>query len=224
MPVPGTVRALPPAPGIACEWSFAVEAGLGRRDETGSESADDDAALMAATVGGDVVAFRRIVARHLPAVLSLARRMLRDDAEAEDVAQETLVRLWRQGRAVEIGPGGLRPWLRRVASNLSIDRLRASGRLEVTDEVPEQETPADQLSQLSAKDLSARVAEALAGLPDRQRLALTLFHYEELSQIEVGRMMGISDEAVESLLGRARRTLKKVLADEWQDLLPERSD
>jgi RNA polymerase sigma-70 factor (ECF subfamily) len=61
----------------------------------------------------------------------------------------------------------------------------------------------------------------LKDLPERQRLALTLFHYEGLSQIEVGKILGVSDEAVESLLGRARRALKAELKNEWQQLLPE---
>jgi RNA polymerase sigma-70 factor (ECF subfamily) len=65
------------------------------------------------------------------------------------------------------------------------------------------------------------VEAALAALPERQRVALTLFHYEGLSQIEVGDMLGITDEAVESLLARARRSLKTALKDEWRQLLPD---
>ena len=94
-------------------------------------------------------------------------------------------------------------------------------RLTVTDEVPEQIEPATQHSQLEAQDTSQRVDAALKALPDRQRTALTLFHYEGLSQIEVGRMMGISDEAVESLLARARRSLKAALRDELSELLAD---
>jgi RNA polymerase sigma-70 factor (ECF subfamily) len=86
--------------------------------------------------------------------------------------------------------------------------------------VPEQAEPARQLDSLAEQDLSRRVDQALKALPDRQRLALTLFHFEGLSQSEVGARLGISDEAVESLLARARRTLKATLRDEWQNLLP----
>jgi RNA polymerase sigma-70 factor (ECF subfamily) len=161
------------------------------------------------------------VDRHLGAVLAVARRMLRDDAEAEDVAQETLLRLWRSGGTLELGPHGLRPWLRRVAANLCIDRARSGRRLVVTDEVPEEAEPPTQMEGLEQQELAARVDQALKALPERQRLALTLFHYEGLSQIEVGDIMGISDEAVESLLARARRTLKGTLATDWQDLLAD---
>lgn len=183
--------------------------------------AREDAALVAAAAQGDATAFRTLVDRHLAGVLAVARRMLRDDAEAEDVAQEAMLRLWRSANGLEVGPPGLRPWLRRVVSNLCVDRMRSGKRLTVTDEVPEQAEPATQHSQLEAQDTSERVEAALRALPDRQRLALTLFHYEGLSQIEVGKAMGISDEAVESLLARARRTLKAALRDQLSELLAD---
>jgi RNA polymerase sigma-70 factor (ECF subfamily) len=169
---------------------------------------------------GDVDAFRVLVARYLGSLLGISRRMLRDDAEAEDVAQETLLRLWRSAHLVTIGPGGLQPWLRRVASNLCIDRIRSTRRETVTDELPEEPKPPDQLRYLEEQELGMRVDLALKALPDRQRLALTLFHYEGLSQLEIAAVMGISDQAVESLLARARRTLKAALDEEWRALLP----
>jgi RNA polymerase sigma-70 factor, ECF subfamily len=181
----------------------------------------EDASLVAAAANGDAAAFRSLVDRHLSGVLAVARRMLRDDAEAEDVAQEALLRLWRSADGLEVGPQGLRPWLRRVVSNLCVDRMRSGRRLMVVEEVPDRAEPATQLTQMEARDVSQRVDAALKELPDRQRMALTLFHYEGLSQVEVGRIMGISDEAVESLLARARRNLKGALREEWRELLAE---
>jgi len=181
--------------------------------------ASEDATLVAAAAQGDAGAFRSLVDRHLSGALAVARRMLQDEAEAEDVAQEALLRLWRSADGLEVGPHGVRPWLRRVVSNLCVDRMRSGKRLSVVEDVPEVVEPASQLAHLEAQDVSQRVEAALKELPDRQRMALTLFHYEGLSQIEVGRIMGISDEAVESLLASARRGLKASLRDEWRELI-----
>jgi RNA polymerase sigma-70 factor, ECF subfamily len=185
-------------------------------DENGEETE-----LLARVAAGESEAFRGLVDRHLPTVLAIARRMLRDDAEAEDVAQETMLRLWRNAAGLELGPHGVRPWLRRVASNLCIDRVRARRNTTVVEEVPEESTPPGQVRHLAERELGARVDAALQALPERQRLAITLFHYEGMSQIEVGEVLGISDEAVASLLARARRTLKVALRDEWRGLMPE---
>ena len=206
--------------GVAVERGRVPTPGREGATPAGQPVADDDAALIARVAARDGQAFRRLVERHLPALLGIARRMLRDDAEAEDVAQEALLRLWQLGGSLELGPGGARPWLRRVVSNLCIDRIRAGRRTDVTDEVPEQEVEADQLATLMDGDLAGRVDQALKTLPERQRLALTLFHYEGMSQIEVGEILGVSDEAVESLLSRARRALRAMLKDDWKQLLP----
>lgn len=183
-----------------------------------ADTRNDEAVLVAEVGAGDRHAFGVLMERHLGSIVSVARRMLRDDAEAEDAAQETFLRLWRSGATLEIGPAGVRPWLRRVVSNLCLDRVRGQVRVKEVDELPEVPEPAKQLAVLESQDVQRRVEVAMQKLPERQRLALTLFHFEGLSQIEIGNVLGVSDEAVESLLSRARRQLKADLKSEWESL------
>lgn len=184
-------------------------------------AAADDATLLAKTAHGDSVAFRCLVERHIANVTAIARGMLRDPAEAQDVAQEAFLRLWRHAGELELGNGGVKPWLRRVVSNMCIDRMRAGRNTTLVDEVPDRAEPATQGTALEEQDMAARVRKALDALPERQRQALTLFHFEGLSQLEICDVLGISEDAVESLLARARRTLKAALKDEWRQLLPD---
>jgi RNA polymerase sigma-70 factor (ECF subfamily) len=174
---------------------------------------DPDEALLARVGEGDPAAVRALVARKLPRLLALAGRMLGDQAEAEDVAQETFVRAWKQARDWRPGVAKFDTWLHRVALNLCYDRLRR--RREVaTESVPEQadEGPGPDRA-LQAQDVGVRVAAAMAALPDRQREAVSLCHYQELSNIEAAALMGVSVEALESLLARGRRTLRGALSD-----------
>ena len=188
----------------------------------GNEGQVPEAALLVAIGCGDRQAFRALVDSHLGGAVGTARQILGDAAEAEDVAQEAMLRLWRNAATLELGPAGLRPWLRRVVTNLAIDRLRAQRNTSVVADVPERAAPAEQALGLESRELAMRVQTALAALPERQRLALVLFHFEGFSQVEVGEKLGVSDEAIESLLARARRSLKLALKDEWRELLPDR--
>ncbi len=193
-----------------------------RRGEPGAgHDGVDDAALLALAGRGDEAAFRTLVERHVSLAMGVARRMLRDDAEAEDVAQEAFLRLWRSGERLDIAEHGLGPWLRRVVSNLCIDRVRSGRRLVIVPEIPEEAEPVHQSKTSEGAELSRRVDAALKDLPERQRLALTLFHFEGMSQAEVGTVMGVSGEAVESLLARARRGLKEALRGEWRELIAD---
>ena len=174
---------------------------------------DPDEALLARVADGDPAAVRALVARKLPRLLSLAGRMLGDAAEAEDVAQETFVRAWKQARAWRPGAAKFDTWMHRVALNLCYDRLRRR-REAPTDTPPEvvDDGPAPDRG-LQAMETGERVAAAMGALPDRQREAIVLCHYQELSNIEAAALMGISVEALESLLSRGRRALRMALAD-----------
>lgn len=174
---------------------------------------DPDEALLTGVGRGDPAAVRQLLDRRLPRVLALARRMLNDAGEAEDVAQETFLRAWKQARSWRPGAAKFDTWLHRVALNLCYDRLRRRREV-VTAEPPEQVDtgPAPDAGLIGA-DLSRRVEAALAALPARQREAIVLCHHQGLGNIEAAALMSITVEALEGLLGRGRRTLRSALAD-----------
>lgn len=174
---------------------------------------DPDEDLVRRVGEGDPAAIQAMVARKLPRMLSLAQRMLGDAAEAEDVAQEAMLRAWRQAPRWTPGQARFDTWLHRVGLNLCYDRLRR--RREVaTDAVPDRidDGPAPDRGLLAA-ETGVRVEAALARLPERQREAIVLCHYQELGNIEAAALMEISVEALESLLSRGRRALRTALAD-----------
>lgn len=183
-----------------------------------ASGADADALLMRRYAAGDQEAARALTLRHAPRILALARRMLGDAAEAEDVTQEAMLRLWRIAPDWEAGRASAGTWLYRVASNLCVDRLRR--RRETTiDAVPEppDETPGPQ-QHLEDGDRVAALHAAMGRLPDRQRLVLVLRHFEERSNPDIAAILDTSVEAVESLLGRARRALAADLGGRREEL------
>jgi RNA polymerase sigma-70 factor, ECF subfamily len=141
--------------------------------------------------------------------------MLGQQADAEDIAQETFLRLWTHADRWQEGKAGVSTWLHRIAHNLCIDALRR-GKSEVSDELDDQY--ADQVP--SMEQLISRNAEreslrrALSELPERQRSALIMTHYQGLSNKEVASILDVSVDALESLLARARKSLKTKLQDD----------
>ncbi|RZJ44112.1 MAG: RNA polymerase sigma factor [Brevundimonas sp.] len=175
--------------------------------------ADPDEDLVRRVGRGDPAAIQAMVARKLPRMLALARRMLGDPMEAEDVAQDALLRAWKQAPKWTPGKARFDTWLHRVALNLCYDRLRRRREI-ATDSPPDRpdESPAPDRGLLAA-DVGVRVDAALSRLPERQREAIVLCHYQELTNIEAAALMEISVEALESLLSRGRRALRLALAD-----------
>lgn len=173
-----------------------------------------DEALLALYATGDAAAARELTARLVPRVLGYAARLLGERAEAEDVAQEAMLRLWRAAAGWRTGEAQVSTWLYRVVTNLCTDRLRARGRrgpvgIEDVPEVADGAAGAE--AGLIEADRMAALDAALAGLPERQRQALVLRHLEGLSNPEIAAVMDIGVEAVESLTARAKRALAALL-------------
>ena len=174
---------------------------------------DPDEDLVRRVGQGDPAAIQAMVARKLPRMLALAFRMLGDLAEAEDVAQEAMLRAWKQAPRWKPGQAKFDTWLHRVGLNLCYDRLRR--RREVPTEAPPDrpdDGPAPDRCIMAAQT-GVRVEAALARLPERQREAIILCHYQELTNIEAASLMSVSVDALESLLSRGRRGLRHTLAD-----------
>jgi RNA polymerase sigma factor (sigma-70 family) len=175
---------------------------------------DPDTALIARVGNREPGAVREIVAKKLPRIVALAARMLGDRDEADDVAQEAFLRIWKIAPTWRRGEARFDTWLHRVTLNLCYDRLRRHRESALSDALPEQEDAAPLPDErIEATHANARIAQALARLPARQREALVLQYYQELPNAEAAGLMGVSVEALESLLARARRNLRTALGD-----------
>jgi RNA polymerase sigma-70 factor (ECF subfamily) len=182
-------------------------------------SRDPDADLVRRIGQGDQRAVRELVERHAGRMTALARRMLGDEAEAEDVAQEVFLRVWRTASRWRPGAAKFETWMHRVALNLCYDRLRRR-RERTMDTLPERiDDSPSAFDAVSADERARRVESALGALPERQRAAIALVSYQELTNVEAAAAMGVSVEALESLLARARRALRADLAADIADLL-----
>jgi RNA polymerase sigma-70 factor, ECF subfamily len=175
-----------------------------------------DEELMARVAGGDEGGFRRLSRRHLPRALGLARRITGNAADAEEVLQEALLRVWTH--APRWRPtAAFRTWLYRVVVNLCLDRRRRPA-FAALEEAGDPADPAPDAAAALGRDETARaVAAALAGLPERQRAVLALTYYEGLGNIEAAAVLETSVSAVESLLIRAKRALREQLASLRED-------
>ena len=183
-----------------------------------SDRSDED--LLTAYAAGEPAAARALTLRLAPRAFAQAMRMLRDRAEAEDVAQEALVRLWRAAPGWRTGEAQVTTWLYRVVSNLCIDRIRRrrGGTVDIAavDEPPD---PAPGVERAMLDDARADALEtALEALPERQKQAVVLRHLEGLSNPEIAGIMDIGVRAVESLSARGRKALEGLLAGKRAEL------
>ncbi|MEM7320336.1 MAG: RNA polymerase sigma factor [Pseudomonadota bacterium] len=183
-----------------------------------ADAAPDDTALLILFANGDPDAARQLTHRLAPRTYSVALRMLGNSTEAEDVAQEAMMRLWKIAPNWEPGRAKISTWLYRVTMNLCLDVKRRRRQVDL-DAVPELADPAssvaDQMQERSRQDA---LQDALMQLPDRQRQAVVLRHIEDLSNPEIAGIMEISVEAVESLTARGKRALSAALSGRRAEL------
>ncbi len=179
-------------------------------DDTAAQ-ADAEAALLRRYAQGDAAAARLLAARLTPRLFGHAVRVLGDHAEAEDVAQDAMMRLWKIAPNWREGEAKVSTWLYRVVANLCTDRLRKRG----TTGLEDVDEPADPAPSAEASLQQAARADALQlaldSLPERQRQAVVLRHIDGLANPEIAAILEIGIEAVESLTARGKRALKQAL-------------
>lgn len=191
----------------------------GEHDPTRAAEASEDRALMARVCGGDERAFAALMERWELPVKSVIARLIFNASEAEELAQETFVRVWQQRE--KFRPDAVfRPWVFAIAVNLARNRLRwwrrrpsisldewsAVGEPGATDR-----PPATASSSLETNERAAAVRDAIAALPAELREALVLFTYEQMSHAEIAAAVGATAKAVETRIYRAREKLRAAL-------------
>ncbi len=178
---------------------------------------EGDDVLMSRVLRRDPTAFRIVVDGHATRLHRIAYRMIGDATDAEDLAQEALMRLWQHAGRWQAGGPGIAAWLTRVVMNLCLDRLRKR-RFNSDEAVPERadETPLAP-EQIEAEQQRQKVVAAIAALPDNQRAAIVLTYYEDQANAVAAASLDMNIKAFESLLLRARGALKRALSDHAED-------
>jgi RNA polymerase sigma-70 factor, ECF subfamily len=177
-----------------------------------------DAALLEASARRIESAFLIIVQRYQRDVTRVVWRISSGHSDCEDIVQETFLKLWANPAQVREAKA-LKGWLLRVAHNLVMDRFRRKPTedIEAAEHVADKGPGPDQRSEMA--QVSRTVDEAIAQLPERQKLALVLVHFEQIGNIAAAEVMDLSVDALESLLARARRKLKEILGANGREML-----
>ncbi len=179
------------------------------------ETTDLDYALLRKVARGEDAALTELVRRHQQRIYHSAYRLLRDPLEAEDAVQEVFIKVYENAHRFE-PKASVAAWLHRITANHCLNQLRRRRPQESLDQ-EEAPTPPDPaaspLEVLEERDLNRRLEELLNSLPENPRRALVLKRFAGLSYQEIGEEMGLSAQAVDGLLKRARQFLKKALED-----------
>jgi RNA polymerase sigma-70 factor (ECF subfamily) len=164
---------------------------------------------------GDQEAFECLLARHLDSIHRYTSRLVGNSADADDLAQETFIRVWQRANTYQPGKARLATWLHTIAHNLCIDLIRRPRPVaETPDELPHDTDGPDQ--HVENGELSARLNSAIRHLPESQRYALTLCHIQGFSNKEAAAVLGVNLRALESLLARARKSLRRHLGENFR--------
>jgi RNA polymerase sigma-70 factor, ECF subfamily len=179
---------------------------------------DEDSELLDRLAAGDEAAFRQLVERHIDRAYAIALRIVGSAADAEDVVQDTMLKVWSHRGRWQHGRAKFSTWLYRVISNRCID-LRRKPRSEDVDAVPELADPQpDASAMIERNEVRDLLEAAMQRLPEQQRLAVILSYHENMSNGEIAEVMDSTIAAVESLLKRGRQQLRELLRRHERDI------
>jgi RNA polymerase sigma-70 factor (ECF subfamily) len=179
---------------------------------------DEDKDLLDRLAENDEIAFRGLVERHIDRAYAIALRILGNAADAEDVVQDTMLKVWTHRGRWQHGRAKFSTWLYRVVSNRCID-LRRKPRTENVDAVPEvADAKPDASSVIERNEVNNLLEVAMQRLPEQQRLAVILSYHENMSNGEIAEVMDTTVAAVESLLKRGRQQLRELLRRHERDI------
>jgi len=182
--------------------------------------ADGDDQLMERISGGDEVAFAMLLKRHNGRFYRVAYRYVGNRTEAEDIVQEAFLRIWSKPFLWQVGRNtAFTTWFYRIVVNLCFDHKKKKRPSLLEDDSYVEDDRDSQEAVMIADQKQRWLAEQIAALPDRQRMALNLCFYEELSNKDAANAMGIRLGALESLLIRAKSTIKYALKKHYEDML-----
>lgn len=173
---------------------------------------ESDDELMALVGKRDRAAYGRLLSSHLASVHRYLMRLTGSAADADELSQETFLRLWQYADRYHPGKVRFSTWLHRIAHNLAIDELRRRRTDSLDDPDALVDPGADPEDQYRQRQLGAALDRAIGTLPANQRAALLLCHVQGFSNHDAAGIMGIGLRALESLIARARRTLRERLA------------
>jgi RNA polymerase sigma-70 factor, ECF subfamily len=172
----------------------------------GSES---DESLMGLVAQGDQRAFRILMGRHMTLAIRVAQRVVGNAAEADDIGQDAFLRVWSRAASFDPRVARFTTWLYRVVLNLALDRIRKPSHASIDQAAEVRSDDPEPVTLMIADEERRMIAAAMATLPERQRAAIVLFHMEGLGGRDAAKSMNVSEKAFESLLVRARSSLKQ---------------
>jgi RNA polymerase sigma-70 factor, ECF subfamily len=179
---------------------------------------DEDKELLDRMATGDEAAFRLLVVRHIDRAYAIALRIVGNAADAEDVVQDTMLKVWTHRGRWQHGRAKFSTWLYRVISNRCID-LRRKPRTENVDAVPEvADSKPDASSMIERAEMNDLLEAAMQRLPEQQRIAVIFSYHENMSNGEIAEVMDTTVAAVESLLKRGRQQLRELLRRHERDI------